>query len=317
MRTALGLLAIFLAACASAPAPPPCAVRNEWGVARAATPAAAERLSSHVLWLAPRVGAAMPGRSPRPVDARFVEEMHLAGMSAGIARWVRGTTIANSREHWIELPEGSDAVQEQRTLAHELVHLWVGPDWDTLPYFLEEGLAEDVRDSVVSAGFAQTSHERALILASALFGSLIFDADGRAIRCGLGSELADPTLGLEMVFFSKDQRSLPTVRETLAVRGDALRTVRDPENYAVMFCYGYLLVGRIGVGRLHALCLRARAAGHRIIPASWVLEAAGLEENDMEAWNRAIVELASACPRPSPRRPPPDPRSAPGLPSRP
>jgi hypothetical protein len=291
MRLDLAPLLFLATACASAPVPPPCAVENEWGVVRAATPDAAERLSSHVLWLAPRVTAAVPGLSTRQVDARFVDGMHLEGMSAGIAKWVRGTTIGNGRERWIELPEGSDGVQEKRTLAHELVHLWIGPDWDTLPYFLEEGLAENVRDSLVPAGYAKASLERGLILGSALFGGVVLDAGGRAIRCGSSSQIADPRESLEMVLFSKDRRSLPTVSATLAVRGDALRTVRDPEDYAVMFCYGYLLVARIGVERLHALCLRAQVARRKIVPAEWVLEAAGLPADDLEAWNRAIVEL--------------------------
>jgi hypothetical protein len=70
-----------------------------------------------------------------------------------------------------------------------------------------------------------------------------------------------------------------------------VKSVRDPEKYAAMFCFGYLLAARIGVERLHTLCVRARTAGLKIVPADWVLEAAGLRIEDREAWNRAILEL--------------------------
>lgn len=291
MRFDLAPLAIVLAACASAPSPPRCAVENDWGVVHAATPEAAARLSGHVLWLAPRIEAVVPGLSNRPLDARFVRGVQLEGISSEIAPWVKGATISTGPARWIELPEGTDVVAERQALAHELVHFWLGSDWETLPYFLEEGLAENVRDSLVPAGYAKASLERALILASVRFGGLILDANRRAIRCGSLGDLADPTQSLQVALFSKDRRALPTVREMLALHRDALRTVRDPEDYAVMFGYGYLLVARIGVERLHALCLRAHAGGHRLVPADWVLEAAGLAADDLEAWNRAIVEL--------------------------
>jgi hypothetical protein len=226
------------------------------------------------------------------LDARFGRDMHLGGISSGIAPWVKGSTISVGRARWIELPEGADVVEERQALAHELVHFWLGSDWETLPYFLEEGLAENVRDSLVPAGYMRESQKRVLILSSVVFGGMILDAHGRVLRCGSRSEPTGvPGASVEMVLFSSDQRNFPTVRETLAVQADALRTVRDPEAYSVMFCYGYLLVARIGIGRLHALCQRARASGRRLVPAEWVLTAAGLEEGDQESWNRAILEL--------------------------
>ncbi len=284
------LVALLASACASI-RPPPCSASGAWGVVHAPTPASAERLSQHLAWLAPRIVASVPGLAVRPVDARFVNGMHLDGMSPGLAVLVKGATIERDHQRWIELPEGSDVVVERRTLAHELVHYWLGPDWETLPCFLEEGLADNVKDSVIPAGCAHASREKALILSSVLFGGLVLDADGVALRCG--TRLADLTPGesMKVALFSSDRRALPTVRETLAVHRDALKTVQNPEDYAAMFCYGYLLVARIGVERLHALCVRARNAKRRIVPADWLLDAAGLRVDDKEAWNHAIIEL--------------------------
>jgi hypothetical protein len=284
------LVALLASACASI-RPPPYSASDAWGVVHAPTSASAERLSQHLAWLAPRIVASVPGLAVRPVDARFVDGMHLEGMSARLAVLVKGATIERDHQRWIELPEGSDVVVERRTLAHELVHYWLGPDWGTLPCFLEEGLADSVKDSVIPAGFAHASREKALILSSVLFGGLILDADGAALRCG--TTLADLTPGesMQVALFSTDRRTFPTVREMLAVHRDAVKTVRDPEKYAAMFCYGYLLLSRIGVERLHGLCVRARNAGRKIIPADWVLDAAGLRIDDKEAWSRAILEL--------------------------
>jgi hypothetical protein len=284
------LVALLASGCASI-RPPPCSASDAWGVVHAPTPAAAERLSQHLSWLAPRIVASVPGLAARPVDARFVNGMHLEGMSAGLAVLVKGATIERDHQRWIELPEGSDVVVERRTLAHELVHYWLGPDWETLPCFLEEGLADNVKDSVIPLGFAHSSREKVLILSSVLFGGLILDADGTALRCGSNFAEMVPGESMKVALFSSDRRTFPGVRETLAIHRDAVKSVRDPEKYAAMFCFGYLLAARIGVERLHTLCVHARTAGLKIVPADWVLEAAGLRIEDKEAWNRAILEL--------------------------
>ena len=65
---------------------------------------------------------------------------------------VTGATIQARRSAWIELHENEGVVEEQRILAHELVHYWLGPDWAPLPHFLEEGLADNVQDSVIPRG---------------------------------------------------------------------------------------------------------------------------------------------------------------------
>lgn len=291
MKHILRILAALVASACATIQPPPCSASDAWGVVHASTPASAERLSEHLTWLAPRIVASVPGLVTQPVDARFVDGMHLEGISAGLAVLVRGATIERDHARWIELPEGSDVIVERRTLAHELVHYWLAPDWEVLPCFLEEGLADNVKDSVIPTGFAHSSREKALILSSVLFGGLILDAKGTALRCG--SKLTDlvPGESMKVALFSSDRRTFPTVRETLAVHRDAVKSVRDPEKYAAMFCFGYLLAARIGVERLHELCVRARSEKRRMIPADWVLEAAGLRIEDEEAWSRAIVEL--------------------------
>src|SRR5690349_17395697 len=143
MKPALAALAwILLQSCAGV-TPPRCSVSNEWGLFRARTPAAAERLAAEVARIAPRLRSEIPGLSSRPLDARFVESLHLDGVSAGIAGIVTGSTIERRSMRWVELRETEGASEVRRTLVHELVHFWLGPDWATLPYFLEEGLADD------------------------------------------------------------------------------------------------------------------------------------------------------------------------------
>jgi hypothetical protein len=146
-----GLLALLSSACATIE-PPAVAVRSEWGVARASTEASARRLSEYLALVAPEVVARIPGLSAAPIDARFVSEMHdIPSFTSSLhgSYHVNGVTLRNRYDRWIEEPERGDAILEKRVLAHELVHFWIGPDWDPLPHFLEEGLAENAKDSVV------------------------------------------------------------------------------------------------------------------------------------------------------------------------
>jgi hypothetical protein len=283
-------LVAILASC-SGIRPPPFSERNEWGVARGSTSESARRLSEDISSVAPRVVAILPGLSTKPIDARLVKDLHLWGVRPELARDVTGVTIHTPWAEWIEVQEKDGAVEEKRNLAHELVHYWIGPDWDPLPHFLEEGLADSVQDSVVPEGYSSKSLNRVLTLSSALFIGVVFDAQGIPDRCMSSlQELRPGEIG-EGALFPSARPDCNVVQEALATPREYLASVRDPQNYSALVCTGYLLVSKIGIERLHRLCLRARSSGRKTIPPDWVLEAAGLTSEVSEAWSRAIIEL--------------------------
>ena len=288
----MALGATLLAACSTV-RPPEISVRSEWGIARASTVEAAQRLSDHLEELAPEILARIPGLSEAPVDARFVTELHdIPSFASSIhgAYHVNGVTLRNRYERWIEEPESADEILEKRVLAHELVHFWLGPDWDPLPHFLEEGLAEDTKDSIVPEGSTEENLERVLLLSSILRGGLVTAEGGKPVGLGVQALLANP--GSELSFAMIDKRVIPSIRETLTVGKGRAAFARDSAGYGAMVEIGYLIVSRIGPERLHALCLRAKAEGRKLIPPAWVLEAARLPEDEKdEAWDKAILDL--------------------------
>jgi hypothetical protein len=293
MKIRIAASLTLLGASCSTIEPPSVSVESQWGVARASTEEAAQRLSDHLEVIAPKVHARIPGLSDVPIDARFVEEMHdipnfLSSLHG--TYYVNGVTLRNRYDRWIEEPERDDSIVEQRVLAHELVHYWIGPDWDPLPHFLEEGLAENAKDSVVPEGSTPENLERVLLLASILRGGLATAEDGRPVGLGVEALLANP--GSELSFALLDKRVVPKVQDALTIGKGRAAFARDSAGYGAMVEIGYLLVSRIGPERLHALCLRAKAAGHKMLPPEWVLEAARLPaDQEDEAWDRAILDL--------------------------
>lgn len=280
------------AACATIE-PPPIAVRREWGVARASTEAASRRLAEHVDAVLPAVRARVPGLPIRPVDVRFVAEMRDA------PRFAKGTStpfdlegraIRIHGERWIELGEREDALLERRVLVHELVHDGLGPEWDPLPHFIEEGLADEVGLSVVPVGSTAANLERVLLLATVLRGGLVTDAAGAPLGLGPAALLAHPGATLDVKLL--DARAVPTVRGALHIASSREAFALDPATYVAMVAVGGLLVSRIGPARLRTSCLRANARHERVLPAEWLLDAAGLPSDTSDpAWERAVLEL--------------------------
>jgi len=270
---------------------PTCTTEFEGGVARASTRGSADRLAAHLQAVAPKVAALLPGLREKPIDARFVNRLFLPGVRAEMGNSVTGATIQVGRCTWIELHEKEGPVQEQRVLAHELVHYWIGPDWAPLPHFLEEGLADNIQDSVVPRGYAKESLDRVLMLSSVLYSGLVFDSDGKLLRCM--SSFDDLVAGErgEALLFSFSRPSFRPIEWVLSVPPGPMGAVQDPQQYSALVSLAYLLVARIGTERLHGLCLRARELGKTSLPPEWVLEAAGLPSTVSEPWNRAILQL--------------------------
>lgn len=271
-----------LAACA-APRPPelPIAVAARAGVVHASSAAKARAFADVLDAYAPRIPAVLPGCAARPVDVRLVTK--LARENWG------GATFTLPDQRWIELPEGEEPQAIAATLVHELVHYELGPDWSTLPGVLEEGLCDLVAHKIVPEAAAIERAEYAVLLASAIDGCLFFEAP-RMVGHGAGATFAgDPQS--YTVRATIEREDLPSFDEALHYKSRDLEPIRAQGVRGVLDALGYLVVARIGIDDLHALCLRARIQGLHQVPSAWIFGAAGLDPHDHGSWRPAIQAL--------------------------
>jgi hypothetical protein len=274
----LGVTLAVLVGCRTVQVPP-CSVPNAWGIARAATPESAQRLSASVEHVAPQVAAAVPGLWRRPLDVRLLPTVNsYMHFSLG------GACVETPSAMWIEIGAGDDQESEDAVLAHEIVHGWLGPDWSPLPPALEDGLADMVEESVAPEKFTRTRMAFVIAMSTILTGDFAIDSYGApvgkrnvpfSLRIGVG-----PGRG-----------GVPRVREILATNVDAYETESDQLRFFGMVAFGYFCAQRIGVERLHDLCLRAKWEGHALLPPDWIIEAAGLAGADIARWNDAVLEM--------------------------
>jgi hypothetical protein len=145
---------------------------------------------------------------------------------------------------------------EKQLVIHELVHWHCDPPWTQLSEPLWEGLAD------------------------ALVRELDPEGSARFLRMRLAYALAS----LERPDVAeRTERQLGAYSPRW--RRDGSRT--SPWSNAV----AYVLVRRIGIDRLHAICLASRSAGERVLPASRLLSAAGFERLDTAEMHAIVAEL--------------------------
>ena len=277
---ALALGALGLAGCQVLP--PPRESRAAEGTVRAATTQDAERVARELDRLAPRVRALLPDARQRPLSV-WVQDVPTL-------YWLPRTVMAEADGfyapgmHRIHLRQ--QAEDQERTLAHELVHATLGPSWEALPGTLEEGLCDVVAAELCPESAARLRAGR-LSSACLAFGSIVLDLD-----CSLPGDYVSVRFFAHLRVDGAPAASVDPLEVFQASAGLSSAKLSPHVKKALYGLAGMVvqrIVDRHGIEGLHALCLRARAAEEPRIPTDWVLEAAGLDR-DPEHWRRALLE---------------------------
>lgn len=177
------------------------------------------------------------------------------------------------------------------TLTHELAHYLLAPEWRTLPAVLEEGLCKWAGRRAAPSTSAADRFSTAIQV-----GRLVGGESAVAIERG-----QDPNsliLTVRRSFSAADGR-LSELPEMLRLRHGELLRSRWSEDPADLYALGDVLVQRIGVARLHELCLEAREEGLELVPASRVLDAAGLPLDRPDLWRAQVIAMTGAKERAS------------------
>lgn len=278
----LGPLLAFalLAAACQTPKPPelPASAPTTFGVVSGSSEERVKYVARVLDELAPQIPLVVPGCDKRPIDVRLVAEMVHQNWS--------GATFTVRAQRWMELPEAESNQRLSATMAHELVHYLLGQDWSTLPGVLEEGLCDKVAHTLVPAAGPLERAEYAVILGTALEGSYRFDAQ-KVVGKGKSAHFT-PERMTYTVRAPIAQAELPTFEDALRLDSGDLEPIHTQGVRGVLDALGYLIVSRIGVFDLHALCRRAQIQNLTRVPPEWLLEAAGLTRADGIGWRRAI-----------------------------
>ena len=262
--------------------PPPIVVATPYGNVRADSERTAAEFADLYEELAPRVRAALPGSQDREVDV-WVQSELMVYRNQVRPESVRGFTLLSDEfeARRIHLKEEG---QSSWYFSHELVHALIGEGWDRLPAILEEGLADVVAEQL---NRGDSNHIRAhrLLNASAFTG-------GIGIRIAYSFPRADvsPREWERRVHAATIRAGEPMDRGLIR---DLLETPRSrlhrkwPEMPEPFYGIAWLIVSRIverrGTEGLLELCRLAEVRGHDLVPADWLLAAAEIEIDDLDA----------------------------------
>lgn len=279
--------------CAQMPRMPWCA-SNEWGKVHAESQMDANRVLDELDLLGPQVLAAVPGLVVRPVDIYLVNEIRSEFWAQRVPDGqINGACFRENGVRWIEVRSMLSVESERHMIAHELLHHWLGPEWEEMPFFVLEGWADYAADV---AGHREPAGERVdqvILLASTLFHGLVVDNAGDAVRCALGDE----RIGASEIILANGGLGVPMPPRSWRMRA-VLSTCRAEDVHGTNAQYfeswvglGYLIAARIGIEKMHQVCLSAHSSGQKVISPDCLLQAAGLTEEVAENWNRAIIDL--------------------------
>lgn len=283
-RILVSLGLALLAACASVPSEPESrvVVHGAHGSVGASDAATARAYLALLDRYAPLVRAAIVDARVRPVRLHVDEEIEIAGATP----YLGGVTVHTAHAAWIVL--STRVAAPENVLAHELVHHSLGASWNTLPPVLEEGLCEVIAEDVSRASDASERGARLVALHTWAGGGFELPESVRA-RLDDGSPAS--VRASMRVSWTSMPADLPKPSSLLA--SDALLP-RDDEalnQRGFADAVAYVLVRRIGIDALHALCVRAGREGRSRVPASWILASAGLDDGDADGWRDAARAL--------------------------
>ncbi len=256
-------------------------VDTRWGVVRAARREDAIEIALVVERVAPKIATSIPACGTAALDIRLVAKL-------GRAHW-GGATITTPEARWIELPESGRNAAAQAILAHELVHYWMVGDWQALPAVLEEGLAIHAAHGAVPEAAARERGELALVLGTLIDGSVTFI--GPTIERGSAGPQFTRKRSRYTLHARIDVGELPPLAGVFEVESDQLARTAAPGVRAVLDALAYVVVERIGVEKMHRLCVQARVLGHARIPSAWIWSAARIDPREPVSLERAAREM--------------------------
>lgn len=288
---ALALAAACLGLDACLARPPAESAAARLGTVRAATRARAEDVARAFDELAPRVAACVPGAHLEPLEVWVQETPTLYSL--------RASTYSDTDGFWAEgvrrihLRESADQVE--RTLAHELVHASLDPEWDRLPGTLEEGLCDLVAARLVPEAAARLRAGR-LATAAAAIGGLPLD---------LELWIEDPAAGVlslrgldVRLRIVADESERVDPGDVFVVRAGLSTSRTTAGARRAFYGLGFLLAERIaargGLARLHELCRDAEREGLEAVPSPRLLAAAEVEATDASFREAILAALGTA-----------------------
>lgn len=281
MMKLLASSTLLFAACVAPRVPPHCAP-SRFGVVHAADPETAQEYALLLDEVAPFVARALPGLEVEPVDLRVV---------AGITNTYQfsphsefsGAAFESNSEKWVEIRSDLDPIARRGVLAHELVHRWLGPAWDTLPPAMEDGLADVVGDAARGGDTARERMLNFLVCWITLNGELTLDR--HATPADADAELFTVTLRANVA------RLKPA--EILDVFGrdlEGYHSLQDPRHLAVVAILARRVMSRISVDRLFEACQIAAEEGLIRVPVARILAMARVDPLDLADWNALLLE---------------------------
>lgn len=282
---ALSIAALaFAAACASVPSEPESrvVVQGLHGSVGARDEATAKAYLAMLDRYAPAVRSAVVDALVRPVRVHVDEEVEIAGAT----RFLGGVTVHTQHAAWISL--STRVATPENVLAHELVHYSLGPSWSTLPPVLEEGLCDVIAEDVSRTSDASERGARLVALHTWAGGGFELP---ESLRARLDDGAPASVRATTRVSWTSMPANLPKPSSLLADDAVIPRDEEALNERGFADAVAYVLVRRIGVDALHALCMRARSENRTRVPASWILASAGLEDRDASGWRDAARAL--------------------------
>ena len=265
---------LVLAGAAGCATPPPASISTPWGAVRAPDAETAVLTAEAFEGLRADLARILPDLTERGVDV-WVQERPSAGPFLTPRRkMVDGFTLET---FWRDRPRIHVALRNWgETLPHELVHALLGESWATLPAALEEGLADwasvelgaNGRKDVVRLGDAVQVREWSYELD---YRNPDDEREGRRVTWSGTFDRGDSTseLTLDQILRMRPRGYWQTLTD-----GDVSHI------YGVGFLITELLVERVGIEGLHALCVEAGEEGLEQVPPDRILAAAGIEDGE-------------------------------------